>query len=107
MGRTSRHAYFNKSIITTCRGEEKKSKNPGDFPGSPVVKTLPSNTGDEGSVPGQRAKILHASQPKDQNIKQSSITNKYNKDGTHQKKKKNQNITLLSTITCNRKLIRF
>ena len=105
MGRTSRHAYFNKSIITTCRGEGKKSKNPGDLPGSPVVKTLPSKTGDEDSVPGQRAKILHASQPKDQNIKQSSIINKYNKDGTHQKK--NQNITLLSTITCNRKLIRF
>ena len=32
-----------------------------DFPGGPVVKTLPSNAGGVGSVPGQGAKILHAS----------------------------------------------
>ena len=25
---------------------------PWDFPGGPVVKTLPSNAGDEGSIPG-------------------------------------------------------
>ena len=34
------------------------------FPGGPVVKTLPSNAGGEGSIPGQRAKIPHASGPK-------------------------------------------
>ena len=70
-----------------------------------MVKTLPSNTGGKGSVPGQKTKISHASQPKDQNIKQSSILNEYNKDlkMVHiKKRKKNQNITLLSTITCNR-----
>ena len=33
----------------------------GDFPGGPVVKTLPSNAGRVGSIPGQGAKIPHAS----------------------------------------------
>ena len=32
----------------------------GDFPGSPVVKNLPSNTGDSGSIPGRGTKIPHA-----------------------------------------------
>ena len=34
--------------------------HPGDFPGGPEVKNLPSNTGDTGSIPGQEAKIPHA-----------------------------------------------
>ena len=38
-----------------------------DFPGSPVVKTSPSNPGSEGSVPGWGAKISHALQPKQKN----------------------------------------
>ena len=42
----------------------------GDFPGGPVVKTLSSNAGGIGSIPGQGAKITHASWPKDQDIKQ-------------------------------------
>ena len=33
----------------------------GDFPGGPVVKNLPSNAGDTGSVSGQGTKIPHAS----------------------------------------------
>ena len=37
-----------------------------DFPGGPVVKTLPSNAGGEGLIPGRGAKIPHALQPKDQ-----------------------------------------
>ena len=32
----------------------------GDFPGSPVVKTSPSNAGVVDLIPGQGAKILHA-----------------------------------------------
>ena len=36
-----------------------------DFPGSPVVKTSPSNAGGAGSIPGQEAKIPHASWPKE------------------------------------------
>ena len=33
-----------------------------------MVKTLPSNAGVVGRVPGQRAKISHASWPKIQNL---------------------------------------
>ena len=35
-----------------------------DFPGGPVVKTLPSNAGDVGSIPGHGAVIPCASWPK-------------------------------------------
>ena len=59
-----------------------------DFPGSPAVKTLPSNAGGEGSIPGWEAKIPHASWPKNQSIKQKQYCNKFNKDfknGPHQK----------------------
>ena len=51
-----------------------------DFPGGPVVKTSPSNAGGAGSIPGPRAKIPRASQPKNQNIKQKQYCNKFNKD---------------------------
>ena len=51
-----------------------------DFPGSPVVKILPSNAGGEGSLPGQEAKIPHALWPKKQNVKQKQYCNKFNKD---------------------------
>ena len=37
-----------------------------DFPGSLVVQTFPSNAKDAGSVPGQGAKIAHASWPNKQ-----------------------------------------
>ena len=61
----------------------------GDFPGGPVIKTLPSNAGGVGSIPGGGAKIPHASRSKNQNIKQKQYCNKFNKDfknGPHQKK---------------------
>ena len=32
----------------------------GDFPGVPVVKNLPANTGDIGSIPCRGTKIPHA-----------------------------------------------
>ena len=56
-----------------------------------MVKTLLSNAGGAGSIPGQGAKIPHASRPKYQNIKQKQYCNKFSKDfknGPHQKKKK-------------------
>ena len=59
-----------------------------DFAGGPVVKTSPSNPGSAGSIPGWEAKIPHALQPKNQNIKQKQYCNKLNKDfknGPHQK----------------------
>ena len=64
----------------------------GGLPGSPGVKTLPSNAVCAGLIPGHRAKILHASWPKNQNIKQKQYYNKFNKDfkkwSTSKKKKK-------------------
>ena len=47
--------------------------------------------GVEGSIPDWGAKIPHAWQPKNQNIKQKQHCNKFNNDfknGPHQKKKK-------------------
>ena len=41
----------------------------GDFPGGPVVETSPSSAGGAGLIPGRGAKIPHAWQPKNQNIK--------------------------------------
>ena len=51
-----------------------------EFPGSPVVKTLPANAGGMGSIPGWGAKIPHALGPKNQNTKQKQYCNKFNKD---------------------------
>ena len=52
-----------------------------DFPSSPVVKTLPSSAGGLGSIPGQKAKIPHASRPKKkQNREQKQYRNKFDKD---------------------------
>ena len=56
-----------------------------------MVKTLPSNAGGAGSIPGWGAKIPHALWPKNQNIKQKQYCNKFNKDlkkMVHIKKKK-------------------
>ena len=50
------------------------------FPRGPVVKTLPFNAGGSCSFPGWDTKIPHASQPKNQNIKQKLYCNKFNKD---------------------------
>ena len=41
----------------------------GDFPSGPVVENPPSNAGDTGLIPGQEAKIPHASWAKNKNIK--------------------------------------
>ena len=45
-----------------------------------MVKTSPSNAGGVGSIPGWGAGIPHASQPKNQNIKQKQYCNKFNRD---------------------------
>ena len=58
-----------------------------DYPGSPVVKTLPSNTGCVGSIPGQGAKILHVLWLKNENMKQKQYCIKFNK-GSKKKKKR-------------------
>ena len=48
-----------------------------DFPSGPVVKTF--NAGGVGSIPSWGAKIPHALQSKNQNIKQKQYCNKFNK----------------------------
>ena len=53
-----------------------------------MVKTLPSNAGDSGSIPGQGAKISPVSWPKYQNTIQKQYCNKLNQDfknGPHRK----------------------
>ena len=50
------------------------------FPGAPVVRTSSSKAGDMGSIPGEGAKIPHASWPKNWNIKQKQYCRKFNKD---------------------------
>ena len=67
-----------------------------------MVKTLPSNAGVAGSIPGERAKIPHALQPKNQNTLQKQYCNKFNKDfknGSHQKKKKKNGTFTYPTAT--------
>ena len=59
-----------------------------DFLGGPVVKTLPSNAGSAGSIPGRGASIPHASRPKNQNIKQEQCCNKFNKEFRNRSHKK-------------------
>ena len=53
---------------------------------------MPSNSVCAGLIPGHRAKIPHASWPKNQNIKQKQYCNKFKKDfkkWSTSKKKKN------------------
>ena len=56
-----------------------------DCLGSPVVKTLPSNAGGVGSIPGEEAQIdptclVAKKKKKTQNIKQKQYGDKFNKD---------------------------
>ena len=44
-----------------------------DFPGGPVVETLPSRAQGVSSIPGQGTKIPHASWPKNQNMKKTEV----------------------------------
>ena len=48
-----------------------------DYPGGPLIKTSPSKAGGAGSISGQRTRIPHASQPKNQSInnRSSIVTN--------------------------------
>ena len=70
-------------ILTLAHGRSSRFSR-RDFPGSAMVRTLPSSAGSMGSLPAQGAKILHALWPKKQ------YCNKFNKDflnGPHKKKK--------------------
>ena len=49
------------------------------FPGILVVGTSLSNAGGTGSIPGRGAKIPHALQPKNKDMKQKQYYNKFKK----------------------------
>ena len=60
----------------------------GDFPGGPMVKTLPFRARGAGLIPGWGTKIPDAQQPRNQNMKQKQSCNKFNRDlknGPYQK----------------------
>ena len=63
--------------LLVCQLKETVSRN---VPGGPVVKTLPSNAGGANLIPGQEAKIPHASWLKNQNTKQKQYCNTFSKD---------------------------
>ena len=76
-----------------------------DFPGGPMGKASPSNTGLVGSTPGSGAKVLHASWPKRKNRKkkQKQYCNKLNTDflnSPHQKNlKKKKGAYIFTPLT--------
>ena len=53
---------LNEKRLKTFPKDQEQDKNAHfrDFPGCPVVKNLPSNAGDVGSIPGRGTKIPHA-----------------------------------------------
>ena len=62
---------FSRSLPVRIPGEPY-----GDCPRGPVVRTSLSNAGGVGSIPGQGAKILHASWPKKPKHKTEAILRK-------------------------------
>ena len=69
-------------------GRRSQNVRGGDFPGDPVVETLPSKAGDVCLIPGWGAKILHAWWPKPKTYNRSNIVTKpikIFKDGPHKK----------------------
>ena len=57
-----------------------------DFSAGPVIKISSSNTGDAGSIPGQGAKIPHASWPENQSTIQKQYYNKQGVAGMFKRK---------------------
>ena len=56
-------AYYIPSTVLTSEGTAQKERKKNwleDFPGGPVVRNPPSNSGDVGLIPGQGTKILYA-----------------------------------------------
>ena len=73
----------------------------GDFPGSLVVETSPSNVEGMGWIPGQEAKLLHVSWPKNPNIKHKQYCKKFNKDfknGPHEKNLQKKRLLHLDNV---------
>ena len=74
------NTYQNENILVYTRLDQNtyfQNNHSWDFPGGPVVKTLPSIAGGACYIPGQGGKIPHALQTKNQNIKQKQYCNKF------------------------------
>ena len=82
---TANWDFFKKRASHCFRVMRLKISRGRDFPGSPVVKTLPSNAGDVGSIPGWGDKIPHASGAK--KPKQRQYCDKFSKDLKDTKRK--------------------
>ena len=98
--------YFSQRL--TCSRFILNELTLGDFPGSPVVKTLPSNARGVDLICGHRVRILHAlmakKKKKKKNKLQKQYCNKFNKDfknGPHQKKSFLKMNQLLELLNCN------
>ena len=88
--------------------KKKTNKTDGDFSGGPAVKISPSSAGGAGSIPGFGAKIPHASQTRNQNIKQKQYCNKFNKDlkrNTEKDTTKKENCRPISSIYIDAKIL--
>ena len=63
-----------------CQVRTQQEVSQRDFSGGLVVESSPSSAGGVSSMPGQEARIPHASGPKKPNMKQKQHCNKFNKD---------------------------
>ena len=52
--------FKNLSVVTSRNCPDINILGTWDFPGGPVLKNLPSNAGDAGSIPGWGTKSPHA-----------------------------------------------
>ena len=65
-------------MLQQVNGKVVQDETYRDFPGGPVVKTLPSNAETEGLIPGQGTKILQALWQKKKKKNTKNIKNRSN-----------------------------
>ena len=67
------HTVGGKGTVIAKKYKPLYLKYSWDFPGGPVVKTLPSNAGGAASIPGGGAKVPRAPPPRGQKTKTEAI----------------------------------
>ena len=80
MGTHIHCVHLRKGFVLSLNAQVLKQSVHWVFPVRPMVNSSPSKAGNVGSIPGQGAKIPHASWPKNQNIKQKQYCHKASKD---------------------------
>ena len=73
MGTHIHCVHFRKGFVLSLNTQVLKYSVPQVSPGRPVVNNSPSEAGNVGSIPGQGAKIPHASWPKKPKHKTEAI----------------------------------